>query len=111
MKDPLGVEALAGRCAQQLPMAASSFAHDRGAFDAALQALLAQIQRRDPQLAFDRDGRPAAIAAIRQALPVTEADLFDAVLEDVACELAAWQEALYAVAAAAHDRRAPPPAL
>ena len=36
----------------------------------------------DAKFAFDREGRPGAIAAIRGALPMMERDLFDAVIED-----------------------------
>ena len=63
------------------------------------------MRRARPDLMFDLEGRPAAIAAIRSALPAMEAELLDAVLEDVACELAATREALYLVAAAQAGRR------
>jgi hypothetical protein len=45
------------------------------------------------------DGR-ARSGAVREALPMMERDLFDAVLEDQACELAAVEEALYQFALA-----------
>jgi len=48
----------------------------------------------------DRDGRPGAIAAVRAALPTTERELFDAVMEDCECELAATREALFQMIAA-----------
>ena len=83
MADQESVRGLARDCARRLPAPPSSFYHDR--------------------FAFDLEGRPAAIAAIRRALPAVEAELFDAVLDDVACELAAVQETLYQVAVAAHD--------
>jgi hypothetical protein len=48
-----------------------------------------------PQFVFDREGRPDAIAAIRGALPTVERELFDAVIEDCECELAATREAMF----------------
>ena len=45
-------------------------------------------------------GGPDAINAVREALPMMERDLFDAVLEDHACEVAAIEEALYQFALA-----------
>ncbi len=48
----------------------------------------------DPRFAYDRDGRPGAIAAVRGALPSIERELFDAVIEDFECELAAQRQAL-----------------
>ena len=67
---------------------------------AALDALLEAIRGLDSRFAFDREGRPEAIAAVRHALPSMERDLFDAVVEDHACEVAALTEALWALAAA-----------
>lgn len=63
-------------------------------------ALLAAVRGSSPRFAFDRDGRPGAIDAIREALPAMEREVFEAVLEDHACELAAVQEALYQYAVA-----------
>ena len=51
------------------------------------------------QFMFDREGRPAAIAAIRGALPTIERELFDAVIEDCECELVANREAMFQVIA------------
>ena len=68
--------------------------------DAGYDQLLGAVAQLGPTYAFDRGGRPAAVDAVRQALPVMERDLFDAVLEDYACELAATQEALLRVALA-----------
>lgn len=62
--------------------------------------LLNLIREVDPGFAYDRDGRPAAIDAVRQALPAIERDLFDAIIEDYTCELAAAEEALYELARA-----------
>lgn len=63
-------------------------------------ALLHAVRETSQRFAFDRDGRPGAIGAVREALPVMERDLFDAVLEDHACEVAAIEEALYQFALA-----------
>ena len=63
-------------------------------------ALLHAVRKTHARFAFDRDGRPGAINAVREALPMMERDLFDAVLEDHACELAAVEEALYQFARA-----------
>jgi len=60
-----------------------------------LQQTLERVKASHQQFAFDRDGRPGAIAAIRGALPLMERDLFDAVIEDCECELAATREALF----------------
>ena len=103
MADQESVRGLARDCARRLPAPPSSFYHDRFAFEDAFQALLSDVRGSHERFAFDLEGRPAAIAAIRRALPAVEAELFDAVLDDVACELAAVQETLYQVALAAHD--------
>jgi hypothetical protein len=66
---------------------------------AELDALLDAIRMVDARFHFDRDGRPGAIEAVRHALPSMERDLFDAVIEDHACEVAALTEALWQVAA------------
>jgi len=63
-------------------------------------ALLQAIRARHERFAFDRDGRPGAVNAVREALPAMEREVFDAVLEDHACELAAVEEALYQFARA-----------
>ena len=87
------------RCAAQL---AAAVRDDHLAFDAVRQqaetdylALLEAVKDSHERFAFDRDGRPGAINAVREALPVMERDLFEAVLEDHACEVAAIEEALY----------------
>lgn len=98
------LDALAASCARRLPNGTSSFSDDSNVFSPELDALLTAVRDSDARFAFDREGRPGALAAIRQALPVIEAELFDAVMEDVACELAAVQEALYRVALAARQR-------
>ena len=62
--------------------------------------LLNAVRKTHERFAFDREGRPGAINAIREALPVMERDLFEAVLDDHACEVAAIEEALYQLALA-----------
>jgi hypothetical protein len=92
------------RSAHQLALTLTG---DESSFDGARQraeteylALLAAVRRSHERFAFDRDGRPHAINAVREALPMIERDLFDAVLEDHGCELAAVEEALYQFARA-----------
>jgi hypothetical protein len=68
---------------------------DRGAIERAFQQTLAAVKTSNAKFAFDREGRPGAIAAIRGALPMMERDLFDAVMEDCECELAATREAMF----------------
>lgn len=86
---------------------ASILPGDQPSFDLARQqvekeylALLNAVRNVHERFAFDREGRPGAINAVREALPVMERDLFDAVLEDHACEVAAIEEALYQFALA-----------
>jgi hypothetical protein len=90
---------LLAACAQQIPARPQTFEDDRTKLAPHLDALMAAIRDSNQRFAFDRDGRPGAVTAVRHALPAMEADLFDAILEDVACELAAYQEALYQLAA------------
>jgi hypothetical protein len=59
--------------------------------------LLHAIRGTDARFAFDREGRPGAIDAVRGALPAIEQELFDAVVEDHACEIAAIEESLFQV--------------
>ena len=66
----------------------------RETFEEEFRRRLEAVKAGDPRFAFDRDGRPAAIAAVRGALPLIERELFDAVIEDCECELAATREAL-----------------
>ena len=67
---------------------------DRTLIEQELTRRLLALQNSDSRYSFNRDGRPGAIAAIRGALPLTERELFDAVIEDFECELAAHREAL-----------------
>jgi hypothetical protein len=92
------------RCAEVL--AASLTGNDpnfeavRARAEREYMALLHAVRKTHERFAFDRDGRPGAISAVREALPMMERDLFEAVLEDQACELAAVEEALYQFALA-----------
>ena len=87
-----------------------SYVEDLPRFEQEMHALLAAVARVDARYAFDRDGRPGAIEAVRHALPAVERDLLDAVVEDHACELAAVREALYQVALAVRRGASAPPA-
>lgn len=60
---------------------------------------LEAVKSSHAQFVFDREGRPDAIAAIRIALPTIERELFDAVVEDCECELAATREAMFRIVA------------
>ena len=73
--------------------------------EAEYRQLLIALAGRDARFAFDREGRPGAVAAVRDALPLMERDLFDAIVEDHACEVAAIEEALVQLARAI--RRSP----
>lgn len=96
MTDPLpNLSSLASACLRRMPADARSFREDASVCADELTALVEAVKQQDGAYAFDLEGRPGAIAAVRRALPVMEAELLEAVLEDVACELAAWQEALY----------------
>jgi hypothetical protein len=68
---------------------------DRGAIERAFRQTLEAVKASNAKFMFDREGRPGAIAAIRGALPMMERDLFDAVMEDCDCELAATREAMF----------------
>jgi hypothetical protein len=76
---------------------AGSFADATRTLEREYDELLRAVRAVDARFAFDREGRPAAIAAVREALPPMERDLFEAVLDDHACELAAVEEALFQV--------------
>ena len=86
---------------------AGSFAEAGRDFASEYDDLLRAVRASDSCFAFDRDGRPGAIAAIREALPLMERDLFEAVLDDHACEVAAIQEALFQVMRAVVRRTVP----
>lgn len=76
---------------------AESFTDARRNLGPEYDELLRAIRNVDPRFAFDRDGRPGAVGAVREALPMMERDLFEAVLDDHACEIAAIEEALFQV--------------
>ncbi|MEQ1758890.1 MAG: hypothetical protein ABL986_11270 [Vicinamibacterales bacterium] len=86
------LERLADACALRLPGALSA---DAVAAEPSFHVLLNAIRTSDARFTFDREGRPAAIAAVREALPLMERDLFDAVVEDHGCEVAALSEAIF----------------
>ena len=67
----------------------------RETFEPEFLRRLEAVRASSPKFAYDREGRPGAIAAVRGALPLVERELFDAVLEDCECELAAIREALF----------------
>ena len=73
---------------------------DRNTIEQEFHRTLEALKASDPKFAFDRDGRPGAIAAVRSALPTIERELFDAVIEDCESELAATREALFRMVAA-----------
>jgi hypothetical protein len=73
---------------------------DRASFEQEFQRTLNVVKASEPRFGFDREGRPAAVAAVRAALPAIERELFDAVIEDCECELAATREALFQMIAA-----------
>ena len=73
---------------------------DRDTIEHDFQRTLDALKSSHPKFAFDRDGRPGAIAAVRAALPTIERELFDAVIEDCECELAATRQALFQMIAA-----------
>jgi hypothetical protein len=102
--DDAGVSRQADRLAARLNSADQPFAEAARAFETDYRELLEAVSRLAPRYAFDRDGRPAAIAAVREALPLMERDLFDAIVDDHACEVAAVEEALYRVALAYRRR-------
>ena len=73
---------------------------DRNAIEQEFHRTLEALKASHPKFAFDRDGRPGAISAVRSALPTIERELFDAVIEDWESELAATREALFRMVAA-----------
>jgi hypothetical protein len=91
MAQPPDIARLADACAIRLPAARTAEAIS---LDPSFQALLDAIRRSEARFAFEREGRPEAIAAVRDALPLVERDLFDAIVDDHACEVAALSETL-----------------
>jgi hypothetical protein len=97
MTESTHVARLADMCASRIDPAARSFDDAFPQFKSEINQLLEALRALDPRYLFDRDGRPGAIAAIRGALPGIEGELFDAVMEDCECEIAATREALFQV--------------
>ena len=95
--------ALASACVEKVQPAPATFVTDAG-FRSTFQALVGAVAASDGRYGFDLEGRPGALQAVRSALPAMEAELFEVILEDLACELAATHEALYQVARAATSR-------
>jgi len=94
------VSRFARQLAGSLTGAEGSFEDARERAGAEYAALLDAVRRTHARFAFDREGRPGAVNAVREALPAMERDVFEAVLDDHACELAAVEEALYQFALA-----------
>jgi len=67
----------------------------RDDFEREFHQILERFKASDQRFTFDRERRPGAVAAVRGALPLMERELFDAVIEDCECELAATREALF----------------
>jgi len=88
---------------------AESFADAKRTLEREYDELLRAVRAVDARFAFDRERRPEAIAAVREALPLMERDLFEAVLDDHACEIAAIEEALFQVLRAYGRRRGDTP--
>lgn len=68
---------------------------EREALEQQFRQTLEEVRNSNAKFAFDREGRPGAIEAVRGALPLMERELFDAVIEDCECELAAVREAMF----------------
>jgi hypothetical protein len=97
MAESTHITRLAEMCASRIDPASQSFDDAFPQFKSELNQLLDALKTLDPRFLFDRGGRPGAVAAIRSALPAVERELFDAVVEDYECELAATREALFQV--------------
>jgi hypothetical protein len=97
MVESTHVARLAEMCASRIDPASRSFDEAALQFKNEMNQLLDALKALDPRFLFDRGGRPGAIAAVRSALPAIERELFDAVIEDCECELAATKEALFQV--------------
>jgi hypothetical protein len=68
---------------------------ERNAIEREFERRVEQVKDSAPRFTYDREGRPGAIAAVRGALPLMERELFEAVVEDFECELAACREAVF----------------
>jgi hypothetical protein len=98
------VARLAEMCASHIDPASRSFDETFPLFKNEMSQLLDALKAADPRFLFDRSGRPGAIAAIRGALPGVERELFDAVMEDCECELAATREAFFQLVKACQSK-------
>ena len=98
------VARLAEMCASRVGPAAASFDENFPLFKNEMNQLLDALKAMDPRFLFDRTGRPGAISAIRGALPGVERELFDAVMEDCECELAATREAFFQLVKACQSK-------
>lgn len=107
MAESTHITRLAEMCAARIPAAPGSFDDAHQELKSEIGQLLDTLKAQDPRYTFDRTGRPGAVAAVRGALPSIERELFDAVIEDCECELAATREALYQIARACQGNRAP----
>jgi hypothetical protein len=92
----------ADACAERLLAGAEDDAVAGAA--AEITALLDAVRQMDSRYAFDSEGRPSALTAVRHALPSMEGDLLEAIVEDHACEVAALREAMYQLVLAAGRR-------
>jgi len=90
----------AAACAAYLPDPPTEAADAAPQFDDMLSELVHTLCDIDPRFMFDRTGRPVVIDTIRQSISGVEREMFDALLEDHACELAAVKAALLQVALA-----------
>ena len=104
MAESTHINRLAEMCASRIDPASRSFDDAFSQFKNELDQLLDALKTHDPRFLFDRSGRPAAVAAIRGALPAIERELLDAVVEDCECELAATREALFQVLRSCQSR-------
>jgi hypothetical protein len=104
-EDEAGIRRHVDQLAARIAETDQPFAEASRAFETEYLNLLRAISRLGPRYAFDREGRPAAVAAVREALPIMERDLLEAIVDDHACELAAVQEALYRLMLAYGRRR------
>src|SRR5438128_428669 len=102
MAESTHIARLAEMCAARIDPASRSFEDVLPHLKNEMNQLLDALKTADPRYLFDRAGRPGAVAAVRAALPAIERELFDAVIEDFECELAATTEALFQIVRACH---------
>ena len=100
MAESTHIVRLAEICAARVHPTSASFDEAVPQFTSEFNQILDALKGLDPRFMFDRAGRPGAIAAVLGALPAIERELFEAVVEDYECELAATREALFQIARA-----------